>query len=653
MAKTDLETLVVRMEAQMKAFENELKRGRQTADRETRAIEKRFADANKKLATGFAGAGTALRQGLGLLGIGLGAREIQRFADQYTSIQNALKVAGLQGQELTRVYEQLFVSAQKNAAPLEALTTLYSRAALVQKELNISSAELLQFTDKIALALRVSGQSAAQSSGALLQLSQALGSGVVRAEEFNSILEGALPIAQAAAAGLEDAGGSVAKLRALIVDGKVSSEAFFRAFQAGSSTLEARAAGMQLTIGQALEQLQNVFIDVIGRINKVTGASAEAVRLIQDLSAGLKWIADNVEQIVGPYNEIAKAIRGVGDEASTAARWLARLRGLTPTGIAGNIARYIAGAGATDPEATREAARARAFSDLPAPSNIKPVKLSDFPVTGTKDKVAKRDPFERALDSASKRIEVLKAETAAIDGNTAARERAKLVAELEVAAKARNEAAGLKNIEVTDAQRAKINEMADAMYRVVDAAEEANNPLAQFARDAAQVGRNLQEAGVAGLRSFEDALVDIVTGASSAQEAFRNMANAIIADLTRIAIRAAITGPIAGAFGIPIPGRASGGPVRAGSPYVVGERGPELFVPNKSGAIVPNQAARRMAGGGTQVTYAPSYHFAAGIGPADMALIQSQIAMSEQRTRNDVTSIVRGDLYRDKDALGI
>ena len=106
------------------------------------------------------------------------------------------------------VYNRLRESALKNAAPLETLVTLYGRVALVQKELGVSQAEMLNFTDKIALALRVAGTDAQSASGALLQLSQALGSGVVRAEEFNSILEGALPIAQAAAAGLKEAGGS-------------------------------------------------------------------------------------------------------------------------------------------------------------------------------------------------------------------------------------------------------------------------------------------------------------------------------------------------------------------------------------------------------------------------------------------------------------
>src|SRR5690606_33276322 len=162
----------------------------------------------------------------------------QQLIDAATRIDNALKVAGLSGQELERVYSRLFESAQSNAAPIESLVTLYGRLAIVQNELGVSSNEMLNFTNSVAMALRVAGTDAQSASGALLQLSQAMGSGIVRAEEFNSILEGALPIAQAAAAGIEEAGGSVAKLRQLVVDGKVSSEAFFRGFEAGAYILE-------------------------------------------------------------------------------------------------------------------------------------------------------------------------------------------------------------------------------------------------------------------------------------------------------------------------------------------------------------------------------------------------------------------------------
>src|SRR5690606_17610893 len=143
----------------------------------------------KKVNGTFAGLGRGM---LGTLAAAFSLREAQKFIDTATRIDNALKVAGLSGEQLTKVYDALFVSAQKNAAPLEALVQLYGRASLVQKELGVSTEQLLKFTDNVAVALRVSGKSAAESSGALLQLSQALGSGVVRAEEFNSMLEGAL-----------------------------------------------------------------------------------------------------------------------------------------------------------------------------------------------------------------------------------------------------------------------------------------------------------------------------------------------------------------------------------------------------------------------------------------------------------------------------
>jgi lambda family phage tail tape measure protein len=78
----------------------------------------------------------------------------------------------------------------------------------------------------------------------------------------------------------------------------------------------------------------------------------------------------------------------------------------------------------------------------------------------------------------------------------------------------------------------------------------------------------------------------------------RDMVNSILSDLARIAIQQAIVSPIenvvqslAGAAASAITGRAGGGPVSPGSAYVVGERGPELFVHAGGGEIVP-QAGR-------------------------------------------------------------
>ncbi|RVC58905.1 phage tail tape measure protein, partial [Mesorhizobium sp. M2A.F.Ca.ET.046.02.1.1] len=188
-------------------------RAQQQTDQRFRSMEQRAKKAGERMETSFAAVSTRINAGLKGIGTGFLAgvslQGAQRLIDTATKIQNALKVAGLSGEDLTKVYDALFASAQKNAVPLEALVQLYGRAAQQQRELGVSSGQLLQFTDNVALALRVAGTDAGQASGALLQLGQALGSGTVHAEEFNSVLEGAPTIAQAAAAGLKEAGGSV------------------------------------------------------------------------------------------------------------------------------------------------------------------------------------------------------------------------------------------------------------------------------------------------------------------------------------------------------------------------------------------------------------------------------------------------------------
>ena len=100
-------------------------------------------------------------------------------------------------------------------------------------------------------------------------------------------------------------------------------------------------------------------------------------------------------------------------------------------------------------------------------------------------------------------------------------------------------------------------------------------------------------------KSMEDALVSFVrTGKLD----FRSLADSIIADLIRIQIQNSIMKPLAQATsGMSFSGmfsgagtffsnlfRASGGPVSAGQPYVVGEQGPEWFVPNGAGSVLPN-----------------------------------------------------------------
>lgn len=286
MSDVPLQRLFVSLEGRFNNYERALARTQKSTTNGFAAMRRQGANFENSLS----------RIGAGLAGAFAGAgalRGAQQLIDASTRVENSLKVAGLEGQALGQVYDALFQSAQRNAAPLEALAQLYGRVALVQGELGTSTEEMLKFTDNVALALRVAGTDAQSASGALMQLSQAMGSGVVRAEEFNSILEGATPIAQAAAAGLTEAGGSVAKLRQLVVDGKVSSEAFFRAFEAGAGILESKVAGSEITVSSAFVRLQNVLIDAAGQFNKTSGAGQRFAGFLDTLGTKITELANS------------------------------------------------------------------------------------------------------------------------------------------------------------------------------------------------------------------------------------------------------------------------------------------------------------------------------------------------------------------------
>lgn len=306
-----IQTLLVSLEARIAGYESEMKRAVGISNKSAKSIESRFASMNRNVSS----TASQLSGALGKAFAGAAAlRGAQVLIDASTRIENSLKIAGLAGEELDGVYSRLFTSAQKNAAPIESLVDLYGKLSLVQKELGVSGAQLEGFVDNVAVALRVSGKSAQESSGALLQLSQALGGGTVRAEEFNSILEGALPIAQAAAAGLEEAGGSVAKLRGLVVEGKISSEAFFAAFQAGSSILTEKVANAELTVSQGFIRLQNVLIDTAGKFDNATNASSRIAGTLQQLANAIAGAGTAVDENGPAINRFLDFISQAGND---------------------------------------------------------------------------------------------------------------------------------------------------------------------------------------------------------------------------------------------------------------------------------------------------------------------------------------------------
>lgn len=110
--------------------------------------------------------------------------------------------------------------------------------------------------------------------------------------------------------------------------------------------------------------------------------------------------------------------------------------------------------------------------------------------------------------------------------------------------------------------------------------------------------KTLQEGFVRAGMMLEDALTQaVLTGKAN----FKELGRFIMQTIVKSIIQKFITGPLLGMFDLP--GKAMGGPVSAGKPYIVGERGPELFVPGGTGSIIPNHKLGMGGMGATQVNY--------------------------------------------------
>lgn len=288
-------------------------------------------------------------------GMGAAVSDIIRRADEYKNLAARVRLVSDTAGDAAKAQEALFVIAQKQQVAVPELTQLYARLAGAMRGMGRDQAESLQVTEAVTLGLRISGASAQEASSAMLQLSQAFGSGVLRGEEFNAVNEASPRLMQALADGM---GVAKESLRALAEDGQITSQVMGDALVKSLAQLKAEAATLPETVGGAFTRLSNALTKYVGEADKSSGASAALAKAVGAVADHLPQIANVAAAIaVGALSgAIVRAAASAGIFAreafaasvasAAAARGVASL-GVASAAAAGSLGLLARGLGAT------------------------------------------------------------------------------------------------------------------------------------------------------------------------------------------------------------------------------------------------------------------------------------------------------------------
>lgn len=207
--------------------------------------------------------------------------KIIEYADAYTNLQNRLKLVTDSTEALAQATQNVIDIAQNSRQALGATGDLYFKISQNAEKLGLSVADVSQVTETFGKTLALSGAGTQQAEAAILQFSQALASGVIRGDEFNSVAENAPAAMDAFSRAL---GVGKGELRKLAAEGALTSDVLIQALKEQSAEIDKAFGKTESTIGQGFTDLKNSAIVFTGRINESTEASKGFVSIMSKAS---------------------------------------------------------------------------------------------------------------------------------------------------------------------------------------------------------------------------------------------------------------------------------------------------------------------------------------------------------------------------------
>lgn len=225
-------------------------------------------------------------------------------------------------QTTTELVNMVYAAAQDARGSFSQMADVVARFGNNAKDAFSSSEEVVAFADLIQKQMTIAGASTQEAANAELQLSQALGSGVLRGDELNSIFEQAPNLIQNIADYLDV---PIGKIREMAADGELSADVVKAAIFSAADDINSKFNEMPMTWGQMWQSMQNTaliaFQPVLQRLNDLANSEAfqtfiqgaiEAMATLANILLNVFDLAVSIGTFIGDnWSIIAPIIYGV------------------------------------------------------------------------------------------------------------------------------------------------------------------------------------------------------------------------------------------------------------------------------------------------------------------------------------------------------
>lgn len=250
---------------------------------------------------------------LSVKGIIMGTKAAINFSDELTNNTSRLNLMNDGLQTTQQFQDDIFAAAQEARTDYLGLQNAVAQLGIRAGGVFDNNQETLQFAKNLSKEFAIAGASQQEQASATLQLTQALGSGVLRGEEFNAVFESASPVMQEIADYLEV---PIGQLKDMASEGEITADIVKNALLGATDSIDEKFNAMNLTFGQRMTQLANscqkAFEPVGQQINGLVN-SPEFAAFTQNVVEGFQFVADAASNAVGFVGSLMNVLNGTFD----------------------------------------------------------------------------------------------------------------------------------------------------------------------------------------------------------------------------------------------------------------------------------------------------------------------------------------------------